>query len=95
MPHCNNFSNSSPHGDFLIQITAGLLPLTASAMVGEESLPHKRCVEMANEKPMADLVDEIPDAELDSILDWYDQALANGQVYIISSLLLPSSLLGF
>jgi hypothetical protein len=29
---------------------------------------------------MADQIDEIPDAELDSILDWYDQALANGQV---------------
>lgn len=28
-------------------------------------------------------MDEIPEEEIDSILDWYDQALANGQVNFI------------
>jgi hypothetical protein len=32
-------------------------------------------------------IEEIPDAEIDSILDWYDQALASGQVCAVFALL--------
>ncbi len=31
-------------------------------------------------------INEIPEEEIDSILDWYDQALANGQVSLSLSL---------